>query len=703
MKPQSVMTVALALALVCSAQSYAQQTAEELYQAGLYEEEVKGDLEQAIRLYREIVAQHGDVRAVAAKALLRLGNCYEKLGRTEASNAYERLLNDYADQSEAAAEARLRLAALQRAIRAAEESGITTRRLWSGPNASASSPTPDGKHLVWTDGQKTGNLAVRDVATGRSRYLTQDARMTEPWAISYSGRVSPDGKWVAHGYSEQGQGGSLRVVGMDGENVRDLLREKGCWVHPYGWTSDGRHVAARWSCWSEDSPQGTFSIVLVSVADGGVQIVHEVPSSKYALRSWLSPDDQNLVYGGPVEQDDGNFDIWLLPLDGAEQVPLIQHPAKDHLLGWVPSTSEVLFLSDRDGTWDLWAASIRDDEVAGPPRKLQRDLGEVSSVGFSETASFYYSVFTRWFSTSIAPFDPATGTVNLKSATPLLGSNRNPHWSPDGQHLAFITESERTQGKLGTISIRNMATGEQREVATHMGARFLEEWSPDGRSILVVGRDETQENPEQRRGIYAVDVASEEVTLLVGLPEGLALQQLSAEWTADGQAIVYSVNEAQGPGRLVRHELASGEERELYQDTLLLPDPMELGPGGRYVVVAVEDGGLVLVNLETGANRQLFASGDSVAHMGRTSVQWTRDGEHILFSVPIQGDEWRTHVWRVAATGGEPEYLWTVGEGKWGSWFELSPDGRHIALTIYTQENEIWVMDNLKDVLKRKP
>ncbi len=32
----------------------------------------------------------------------------------------------------------------------------------------------------------------------------------------------------------------------------------------------------------------------------------------------------------------------------------------------------------------------------------------------------------------------------------------------------------------------------------------------------------------------------------------------------------------------------------------------------------------------------------------------------------------------------------------------MSTDGRRIALTTYTQEPEIWVMENLKEVLERQ-
>jgi hypothetical protein len=34
--------------------------------------------------------------------------------------------------------------------------------------------------------------------------------------------------------------------------------------------------------------------------------------------------------------------------------------------------------------------------------------------------------------------------------------------------------------------------------------------------------------------------------------------------------------------------------------------------------------------------------------------------------------------------------------------FTVSPDGRRIALTTYTQETEIWVMEGLKEVLEER-
>jgi Tol biopolymer transport system component len=705
---KATLTIAIALSLTLLGVPPAMaQTGHDLFQQALVKERADGDLRGAIEIYERIAQEFTADRQLAAKALVQLGQCYEKLGSTEAERAYRRVVREFADQNDLVVRAQSRLAALQRAARAAEEVSITTRRVAAGLNVGGHDATPDGKYLVWNDYQGTMNLELREVGTDNRRYLTEDARYSPTWAVAYGGRVSPDGQWVAHGYSEQDEGGSLRVVGMDGANLREFLRQKGCWIQPHQCTSDGSRIAARWDCWPESNPKGTHKIVLIRVADAAMHVLRELPGTRYGLRSWLSPDDRYLVYHGPVEDDDGNFDVWLLPIDGSEEVKLIQHPADDRLLGWVPGSEHIVFLSDRDGTWDLWAARVGDGMIAEPPRKLQRDMGEVDPVGFTDDGSLFYSVFTRWFTTTIASFDPATGAARLDEAKPLLGSNRSPHWSPDGKYLAFVTESAETEGKSGRLNVNDLATGEQREIVPHVRVRFVGDWSPDGRGILILGSDQTQEDPLNRVAIYAIDVTSAEVTPLLPLGER---QQARAEWSPDGEAIFYSLvsSDSVPRARVMRLDLASGLTEELYRDSLMIDLPMEVSPDGRQIVIGFADsidaiggGGLSILDIENGIARQIVAHGDSV-NGEPGSVQWTPDGRYIVYAEMMHGDAWRTLIWRVNAKGGEPEYLWKASEGKYGSWFELSPDGTQIALTTYTQENEVWVMENLREVLARE-
>ncbi len=150
--------------------------AELLMQAAHQKQLVEGQLEEAIQLYKRIVQEHAGNRAVAAKALLEMGQCYEKLGKTEARNAYERVLRDYADQNEAAAQARTRLAALS-GNGASRGSEMVTRRVWAGPGELVlGTPSSDGRYLSYAD-WTTGDLALRDLVTGTgwnrfARYAT---------------------------------------------------------------------------------------------------------------------------------------------------------------------------------------------------------------------------------------------------------------------------------------------------------------------------------------------------------------------------------------------------------------------------------------------------------------------------------------------------------------------------------------------------
>src|SRR5258708_29359484 len=97
-----VANLMLAAALLATAQ----KTPESMLGAALHQEEVQGDLKGAIAAYQKVVAAPGVSRKIAAEALVRMGQCYEKLGDAESRKAYERVLREYADQKEAAEWAR---------------------------------------------------------------------------------------------------------------------------------------------------------------------------------------------------------------------------------------------------------------------------------------------------------------------------------------------------------------------------------------------------------------------------------------------------------------------------------------------------------------------------------------------------------------------------------------------------------------------
>src|SRR5882762_3462244 len=73
-------------------------------QKGLFEEEANHNYSAAIAAYESVVSRFDDNRKLAATAIFRIGEIYRKQGKTnEASAQYQRVLNEFADQSALAA------------------------------------------------------------------------------------------------------------------------------------------------------------------------------------------------------------------------------------------------------------------------------------------------------------------------------------------------------------------------------------------------------------------------------------------------------------------------------------------------------------------------------------------------------------------------------------------------------------------------
>ncbi len=169
---RNVLILVVVLSLIALAASVTlAQNGQDLFQKALVKERAEGNLEEAIAIYKQAVKEAGADRALAARALVQIGQCYEKLGNAEARKAYQQVMRDYADQAEQVTVARSRLAALSSGAAAERQSTMTIRRV---PNLDMyAKPSPDGKYLAYTD-WTTGNLAILEVATGATRLLTKD-------------------------------------------------------------------------------------------------------------------------------------------------------------------------------------------------------------------------------------------------------------------------------------------------------------------------------------------------------------------------------------------------------------------------------------------------------------------------------------------------------------------------------------------------
>ncbi len=84
-----------------------------LLQQGLFEEEANHNLDAAIQAYQSVITRTQQDRQFEATAVFRLGECYRKLGRTNEANVqYQRILSEFADQTDLATLSRQNLSAM---------------------------------------------------------------------------------------------------------------------------------------------------------------------------------------------------------------------------------------------------------------------------------------------------------------------------------------------------------------------------------------------------------------------------------------------------------------------------------------------------------------------------------------------------------------------------------------------------------------
>ena len=644
------------------------QSPEALLGAALHQEEVEGNLEAAIATYKKVLAQPAGNRALAARAQFRIGVCYERLGQGEARKAYERVLSNYADQREVVTQARARLAALGHPA----GTGPVARRVWAGFGGIAGTPSADGRFFTFTD-WTTGDLAVWDVATGQSRRLTNKGSWEQSSESAQFSAPSPDGKLVAYTWKKKDNRFDLRLIGIDGSNPRVLYSSQDVRIPEVDdWSPDGKHILAH--MWlGKGEP-----IVLVSVADGSVRPLKTVHLGD-ARRPRFSPDGRYIAYD-QASSDSRQYDIFVMAADGSRDTPVVTHPANELLLGWAPDGRSIVFASDRTGSMSAYVIPVVDGKPAGAPELVKRDLGSVWPMGITRQGSLFYVIFTGANDVYTASLDLAAGRLTTKPervAQRFVGSNYSPGWSPDGRRLAFISLDDNLQVSSSFLSIVSIATGEQRELSPKPNWVWRPRWSPDGRSILVRGRDQAN-----RFGLYRVDPQSGDATVIVQSKSNVY------GWFPDGRAIYY--DRPDNTGKLVQivvRNLETGQERELPGGPWPEAAGLALSPDGRQIAFLTHDDAarskvVKILSVAGGESRDLL-KGNSIGL--DSELAWTPDGRGILF---VEKGE----LWRVPVDGGAPQALGLkMGQLRQ---LHLSPDGRQIAFTAGEGQSEVWVLEN---------
>ncbi len=672
-----------------------EKQSDELLSNAIYQEEVKGNLEGAILIYKDIIKKYPGQRAIAAEALFHLGLSNEKLGNKIAKEYYEQVVSNYGDQPEFVRIARERLAVLTTSVSHKE---IAIRQVWTGPDVdNCGSVSADGEYLTFND-WNNGNLMIRNLKTSEKKQLTFEGTWKDSSQYVLNSLISPDGKQVAYSLYKYSGSCDLRLIKL-GNQTPIILCSGMEDITPSLWFSNCNKIIVQ----KYDIGKKIWDLSLINIASGEVKslIKKELapgpgPQFSPVILS-LSFDEKYIAFDFPDPSENGKYDIFLLPVDSKTEIPIIKHPANDRLLGWLPGSDKLLFTSDRSGTTDVWAVSTFEERTFEETKCILTNIGDIfDPMGFTRNGSLYFSMGTFHNESFIVPFDNENGKVSINPRISLSGMIYDICWLPDGESLICtqnIVEPDKSWSN--TLHLVNSKNGDAKAIAGNLKIEGQIRLSPDGRSVLVLGLD--KKRIDGKMGIYKVDIAT-------GLPVEIKVKQdvsqsNSVEWDKEGINIFYTSND-----KIIKHNINSGEEMILYNDKRLLHTILTRSFDGNNLLFDVlvgfnDEGSLSICNFliipETGGEEaRTMCSYSSVQNWRFKRFALSPDGKYIYYSESGIASGDNSTLCRIPSAGGTPEKIWELKD-YFIAGIGIHPEGKQIALSASSPGIEIRAIENL--------
>lgn len=676
--PMRFTTIFLLMMLTVHAAQQKDTRAEAQLQAAINKETVDGDLKGAIEQYRRL-AQSGN-RAVAGKALVRMGQCHEKLGSKEARQAYERAIRDFAYQPEVVTAAKARLAA----IGAPADTGVSARLLYSYPNGGPERRyTLDGRLSVFSDGS---SVNVQDSATTAAKRISESGN-AEFLALSRDGKRVAFCSWIQHPQTKSWDS-ELRVARLDGSDSRAIPYgpKPVSMAGPTDWSPDGKYIlAARWP-----GVGAASDMVLIAADTGEITVVGKTASR---LNGRFSPDGQFIAFDGREDATAGPKDvrdIYVMRADGTGEAAIVKSPANDHNPFWSPDGSHILFLSDRSGSSSLWSIRFENGKASGEPQLVQHNFpGVITDIANDGTV--YYTARSSVGDVFAAGLDPDTGKLTgPPQRQSEVGINRAPVWSPDGNTLAFLTNCAAGNSfrDRPDIVLRPASGAPQVIKNKFHGSCIMNPlaWFPDGRTMLV------RQTPQ----LHALDLGTgASKPVFPGFdarshgalsPDGKSLYHFGWDMTGG----IYRRDEAGKAAIIIPSSAYSAGAKAT---------SLSLSADGQQLAM-LESGRLRVATTTGGPFRDLFQPRTGITTLGPAlRTLWSPDGKFIYFTATVNEKTPAIRLWRAPASGGEPQLVLEL-PGVTILAPAIHPGGRQIAFSTDQTRVEHWQLRNLLSQLR---
>ena len=421
--------------------------------------------------------------------------------------------------------------------------------------------------------------------------------------------------------------------------------------------------------------------------------------------TWLSvdvsPDGRQIVF-------DLMGDLYLLPLEGGNATRITKGPAWDNQPRFSPDGLEIVFVSDRDGTDNLWIISTNGSDLQAITQETKFVFG---APAFSPDGN--YIVARRGETTldfkELWLFHKYGGKgIQLTYPKGQTRSVAGPVFSPDGRHIYFSSSPNRHiyNLDLGHWQLRRLdrETGKLETLTSAYGGGLRPSLSPDGRSLVYGSRHDAKtglrlrdlESGDERWLIYPIDRDEQEGHVATDLLPGYGFMP-------DGSGVILSFG-----GKLHKVNVSSSVvtpipftaqvQQELaprvHFSRRLQDGPvsarqlrwMSASPDGNKLVFSAL-GKIWIVELPNKQPRRLT---DSAAR--EYAPRFSPDGRFIAYV--SWTDHQGGHLWKVSAKGGTPKQLSQVpGYYHHPSW---SPDSKKLVYVMGSAQ--AWLAQDSSDV-----
>lgn len=438
-------------------------------------------------------------------------------------------------------------------------------------------------------------LAEALIADGETSTLA----VPEEIAAPSLGDISPDGSKLLlrnHLLTEAEQ--ALWIVSTISGTAR---RIPGILAHDATWMPDGQRIL-----------YASGNDLFVAKEDGSEgRRFASVPGRAFWLR-W-APDGRELRFT-LLDSVNHTTRLWQISAEGDAAHPLLanwESPAAECCGSWTPDGRYFIFQSSRNGDSNLWQmeenpgwlSSAAPVQITNGPLSYQGPITARSGDGI-----FFIGLNRR---SELLGYD-AQNRIFVPYSAPLSNARRV-EFSRDGKWVAWIKQDDDTLW-------RSKRDGSERMQLTEKPmAVFMMHWSPDGRQLLLMGRE-----PGKSWRVYTVDAEGGKLQTL--LDEGR--NEADPDWSPDETKVVF--------GRMPELMAEESQPKAIYMVTLGNHQPEQLpgsdglfsprwSPDGRYIAaLSLDESRLMLFDTVTRTWRM------AVKHTIADPV-WASDGKSIFF------------------------------------------------------------------------